>query len=303
MERFSLGAFIWADSILRIRLGASDSAHGFDQDRRRFRLSTAPFHRLLSYTIIFSATVDIGLHFFLAHRIMSPKQLLLVQRLRCARSRLSGHRPNPKGRNRGAQPSNTQRRSQNERIGSSSHKVERSEAWKAGLIGGGVAVAVNVLWYGLAKAIGVSFLAYIGPGGEPAVIPAGMVIFASFAGAAAAPSSASPSLACTLGASPCSGSSASCSCSPRSPARSAPRPTGRRKRPSFSCTSSPARPSLARAAAPRSRHGAGAAEERFDRATGYGPQAEAALQSGAASAHRPRFPQAAVSQGSAAGLG
>lgn len=59
-------------------------------------------------------------------------------------------------------------------------------AWKAGLIGGVVAAAVNVLWYGLAKAIGVSFLAYIGPGGEPAVIPAGMVIFASIAGAAAA---------------------------------------------------------------------------------------------------------------------
>lgn len=43
--------------------------------------------------------------------------------------------------------------------------------WKAGLAAGGAAAVVNVLLYGLAKALGLTFLAYIGPGGELMPIP------------------------------------------------------------------------------------------------------------------------------------
>lgn len=55
--------------------------------------------------------------------------------------------------------------------------------WKTGLLAGGVAAAGNVLLYVVARATGVSFLAYIGANGEPAVIPVIMVIVASVIGA------------------------------------------------------------------------------------------------------------------------
>lgn len=65
-------------------------------------------------------------------------------------------------------------------------RANTGNVWKVGLLAGGVAAVANVVLYLLTKAFGVSFLAYIGPSGQPQAIPVGMVIIASVVGALAA---------------------------------------------------------------------------------------------------------------------
>jgi len=54
--------------------------------------------------------------------------------------------------------------------------------WKAGLLAAGAAALANALLYSLAKGMGVSFLASMGPEGQTMAIPVGMVMFASIVG-------------------------------------------------------------------------------------------------------------------------
>ena len=57
--------------------------------------------------------------------------------------------------------------------------------WRAGLAAAAVAAGANVLVYGLARLLGVSFLITMMPGTDPMVLPVGMVVAMSLAGAVA----------------------------------------------------------------------------------------------------------------------